>query len=108
MSVDGRARGLGRRAAPGPREVIDAVIRRAPLEVCLLLDDVHEIPAGSPGAALLSEVARTLPATAHLVLSGREEPDIPLARREAAGEVIRIDGEDLAFTRVEVRALARR
>jgi len=108
MSDGGRARGPGRRTAPGPRDVVDALIRRAPLEVCLLLDDVHEIPPGSPGAALLREVARTLPATAHLVLSGREAPDVPLARREATGEVIRIGGEDLAFTDVEVRALARR
>ena len=107
MSDSGRARGPGRRAAPGPREVVDALIRRAPLEVCLLLDDVHEIPPGSPGAALLRQVVTTLPATAHLVLSGREEPDVPLARREATGEVIRIGGEDLAFTDVEVRALAR-
>ena len=108
MPVGGGARGPGLRAAPGPREVVGALIRRAPLEVCLLLDDVHEIPPGSPGAALLREVASTLPATAHLVLSGREAPDIPLARREATGEVIRIGGEDLAFTDVEVRALARR
>src|SRR5215470_1749764 len=96
-----------RRATTGPRDVVDALIRRAPLEVCLLLDDVHEIPPGSPGAALLREVARTLPATAHLVLSGREAFDVLLARREATGEVIRIGGEDLAFTDVEVRALAR-
>ena len=108
ISAGGRARGPGLRAAPGPREVVGALIRRAPLEVCLLLDDVHEIPPGSPGAALLREVASTLPATAHLVLSGREAPDIPLARREATGEVIRIGGEDLAFTDVEVQALARR
>src|SRR6516225_1876475 len=108
MSVDGRARGSGRLAAPGPREIVDALIRRAPLEACLLLDYVHEIPPGSPGAALLSEVTRTLPATAHLVLSGREAPDVPLARRAAAGEVIRIGGEELTFTDVEVRALARR
>ncbi len=108
MSAGGRARGPGLRAAPGPRDVVDALIRQAPLEVCLLLDDVHEIPPGSPGAALLREVTRTLPATAHLVLSGREAPDVPLARREATGEVIRIGGEDLAFTDVEVRALARR
>jgi DNA-binding SARP family transcriptional activator len=106
MSDGGRAPGL--RATTGPRDVIDALIRRAPLEVCLLLDDVHEIPPGSQGGALLREVARTLPATAHLVLSGREAPDVPLARREATGEVIRIGGEDLAFTEVEVQALARR
>jgi DNA-binding SARP family transcriptional activator len=108
MSGDGRARGPRLRATTGPRDVVDALIRRAPLEVCLLLDDVHEIPPGSPGAAVLREVARTLPATAHLVLSGREAPDVPLARREATGEVIRIGGEDLAFTEVEVQALARR
>jgi LuxR family transcriptional regulator, maltose regulon positive regulatory protein len=106
MPVDGHA--PGPRATTGPRDVVDALIRWAPLEVCLLLDDVHEIPPGSPGAALLREVTRTLPATAHLVLSGREAPDVPLARREATGEVSRIDGGDLAFTEVEVRALARR
>lgn len=96
------------RTAPGARDVLDAVIRKAPLEVCLLLDDVHEIPAGSPGAALLREVAMALPATAHLVLAGREVPELPLARHEAAGELIRIGGADLAFTEVEVSALARR
>jgi DNA-binding SARP family transcriptional activator len=107
ISADGSARGPGRRTAPGARDVIGALIRRAPLEVCLLLDDVHEIPPGSPGEALLREIVRTLPATVHLVLSGREAPDVPLARREAAGEVARIGGEDLAFTDIEVRALAR-
>ena len=108
MSADGRTRESGCRVAPGPREVVGALIRRAPLEVCLLLDDVDEIPPGSPGAAFLREVARALPATAHLVLSGREAPDVPLARREATGDVIKIAEEDLAFTEVEVRALARR
>jgi DNA-binding SARP family transcriptional activator len=108
ISAGEPVRGPGRGAAPGVRDVIGALIRRAPLEVCLLLDDVHEIPPGSPGAALLREITRTLPATVHLVLSGREAPDVPLARREATGEVIRIGGEDLAFTDVEVRALARR
>ncbi|HMG62325.1 MAG TPA: hypothetical protein VK599_05200, partial [Streptosporangiaceae bacterium] len=108
IASGGGARGPAGRVAPGPREVVAALIRHGPLEVCLLLDDVHEIPAGSPGAALLREVARTLPATAHLVLSGREAPDVPLARREATGEVIRIGGDDLAFTDVEVGALARR
>lgn len=96
-----------RRAVPGARDVIDALIRLAPVEVCLLLDDVHEIPAGSPGAMLLGEVVRALPATAHLVLAGREIPDLPLARREAAGEVIRIGADELSFTDIELSALGR-
>ena len=110
MPVDGSARGPRPASCSGTAgKVIDALIRASAARgVCLLLDDVHEIPPGSPGAALLREVARALPATAHLVLSGREAPDVPLARREATGEVIRIGGEDLAFTDVEVRALARR
>lgn len=97
-----------RRVAPGARDVVEAVTRWAPLEVCLLLDDVHELPVGSAGAALLREVTRSLPTTGHLVLAGREEPDLPLARREAAGEVLRVGCADLAFTDVEVAALARR
>src|SRR5689334_23941289 len=107
VSAGRGTRGPGRRTAPGARDVIDALIRRAPLEVCLLLDDVHEIPPGSPGADLLREVVRALPATVHPVLAGREAPDVPLARREAAGEVARIGSEDLAFTDIEVQALAR-
>ena len=62
-SGHGHARMPDRRVAPGARDVIEALIRWAPLDVCLLLDDVHEIPVGSPGAALLREVARSLPTT---------------------------------------------
>lgn len=102
------AMSAGRTRHPGARDVIEALVRWAPLEVCLLLDDVHEIPVGSPGAVLLREVVRSLPTTGHLVLAGREEPDLPLARREAAGEVLRVGGADLAFTDTEVAALARR
>jgi ATP/maltotriose-dependent transcriptional regulator MalT len=70
---------------PGAAEVLKAL--QNPLDVCLLLDDIHEIPAGSPGSELLGAITRALPDTAHLVLSGRCTPHLPLARREAAGEV---------------------
>ncbi|MEV6239411.1 hypothetical protein [Lentzea sp. NPDC051838] len=98
---------LGTRGTePNAKEVIAAL--RGPLDVCLVLDDLHEVPDGSPGAALLAEVARALPDTAHLVLSGRSNPNLPLARREAAGEVAAISTEDLAFTDAETTALAHR
>jgi LuxR family transcriptional regulator, maltose regulon positive regulatory protein len=96
-----------RRPGSAARDVVGALIRLAPVEVCLLLDDVHEIPAGSPGAKLLDELVRSLPATAHLVLCGREVPDLPLARREAAGELLRIGADELSFTDIELRALGR-
>ncbi|MFJ8959469.1 hypothetical protein ACIRG5_08750 [Lentzea sp. NPDC102401] len=92
----------------GAAEILQALHRKAPLDVCLLLDDVHEVPDGSPGAELLATLARALPATAHLVLSGRVVPGLPLARREAAGEVATIETADLAFTDAETSALARR
>ncbi|MFD4638654.1 hypothetical protein ACFWN2_15160 [Lentzea sp. NPDC058436] len=92
---------------PGAREVLVALRRTAPLDVCLLLDDVHEVPDGSPGAQLLEAVARALPDTAHLVLSGRTTPALPLARRQAAGEVAAIETAELAFTGAETAALAR-
>lgn len=69
----------------GARSVLDALVRLAPVEVCLISDDVHEIPAASPGAALLGELVRSLPATTHLVLSGRSVPDLPLAATRRRG-----------------------
>ncbi|MCR3751078.1 BTAD domain-containing putative transcriptional regulator [Lentzea californiensis] len=102
---------LAVRARPGVlgvRDVVDALIRHAPLDVCLLLDDVHEVPEDSPGAELLGSVVRALPGTAHLVLSGRRVPSCRLARREAAGEVAGIDSAELAFTEAETAALAGR
>ncbi|MEJ2855729.1 MULTISPECIES: BTAD domain-containing putative transcriptional regulator [unclassified Saccharothrix] len=92
----------------GVRSVVDAVVGMAPLDVCLVLDDVHEVPSGSPGAVLLGELVRELPATAHVVLCGRQVPELPLARREAAGEVVRVGAEELLFTDGELRALGRR
>ncbi|ANZ42175.1 hypothetical protein BBK82_45840 [Lentzea guizhouensis] len=60
--------------APGARDVVAALRQRAPLDVCVHLDDVHEIPDDSPGAMMLGAVVRALPDTAHLVLSGRGVP----------------------------------
>ncbi|MET9230719.1 hypothetical protein [Lentzea sp. NPDC003310] len=90
------------------RDVVAALLAKAPLDVCLVLDDVHEVPDGSPGADLLAEVARALPDTAHLVLAGRTTPGLPLARRQAAGQVGVVETADLAFTDAETSALARK
>ncbi|MFD9700501.1 hypothetical protein [Lentzea sp. NPDC059081] len=98
----------GRCGEAGVAEVLGALRGKAPLDVCLVLDDVHEVPDGSPGAELLQAVVRALPGNAHLVLSGRCVPALPLARREAAGEVGVIGTGELAFTGAETAALARR
>jgi DNA-binding SARP family transcriptional activator len=97
-------------AAPGAREplvaTLDALRRLAPLDVCLVLDDVHHVGAGTAGAALLAGLVGDLPANAHVVLSGRVLPALPLARLRAADRLIELGEDDLAFRPGEVERLA--
>jgi len=93
----------------GPRRdhvdaVLDALGRHAPVDVCVVIDDVHEVPERSPGADLLAELVARLPPHAHVLLAGRRRPPVRLARRQAAGEVVEIRVDDLAFTADEVTA----
>ena len=87
--------------------VLDAVGQLAPLDVCLVIDDVHELPPGSTAAELLGGLVARLPPHVHLVLAGRSAPPISLDLRRAAGEVIDIRIDELAFTATEVDALVR-
>jgi LuxR family transcriptional regulator, maltose regulon positive regulatory protein len=82
--------------------VSEAVWRRSPDHVALIIDDAHEIPAGSEAAALVTALVDALPANGHLVLAGRLPPPVPLARLEVEGRVLRLDECDLAFTGEEL------
>jgi ATP/maltotriose-dependent transcriptional regulator MalT/DNA-binding SARP family transcriptional activator len=88
--------------------VLTALNRFAPMDVCLVLDDIHELPPGSPGERLLVVLLRSLPAHAHVVLSSRASPSVPLARLRAAQGVVDIGESDLSFRSEEVETLARR
>jgi DNA-binding SARP family transcriptional activator len=83
-----------------------ALVDAGPVDVCLVLDDVHVLPPGSGAAALVAELVRRRPPHVHLVLAGRRPPAVPLARLRAAGEVVEVDEAALAFTAAEVDALA--
>ncbi len=95
----------------GPTELgaalADTVWRNAPRQVCLVLDDVHEVPADSPAAGLLATLVDTLPANGHLVLAGRKDPPVPLSRVAAQGWLARIDESELAFADDELESFAR-
>jgi LuxR family maltose regulon positive regulatory protein len=93
---------------PDPRAVADAVWRRAPRHVCLVLDNAHLVPAESAGGRWLSELVEALPANGHLVLSSRGELPIPVARLAAAGELLRVTESELRFTSDEVAGFAER
>jgi len=68
-----------------------------PDEVVLVLDDYHVIeePQIQHGMAYLVE---HLPAQIRLVLAGRADPALPLARLRARGELVEIRAADLRFT----------
>ncbi|MGN6792118.1 MAG: BTAD domain-containing putative transcriptional regulator [Streptosporangiaceae bacterium] len=87
-------------------DVIAAMRQVSPIDVCLLIDDIHQL-AGPASQALLAEVARHLPSNGHLVLSGRTEAGIPLARLRVTGDCVAISERELAFTPAEERSLAR-
>jgi ATP/maltotriose-dependent transcriptional regulator MalT len=86
---------------------LDALRRTAPVDTCLVLDDLHELAAGSPGERFVVDLATHLPAHAHLVLASRTPVPVPLARRRAAGQVAELDADALAFTAAEVSSLTR-
>jgi DNA-binding SARP family transcriptional activator len=115
--ADGLATALGaditRVPAPGEAPLADVASalademwQRSPRQVCLVVDDVHEVQAGSGGADLLGALVGALPANGHLVLSGRQDPPIPLARLAAQGRVERLDEADLAFGDDDLAAFA--
>jgi len=71
--------------------------------VVLVLDDYHVIDAYDiqDGMALLLEHP---PPPLHLVLAGRADPPLPLARLRARGELVEIRAADLRFTPDEAAA----
>lgn len=102
----GAARPLGGDVDGAVEAVVDAIVHEAPREVALVLDDVHEVPAGSPAAALLASLVSALPRNGHVVLAGREPPPVALARLEVQGKVLRLGEADLAFSDAELAEFA--
>ena len=93
-------------AALDPAAVADAVWHRAPVEACLVLDDVHLVPAGSTGAAWLDDLVDALPANGHVVFASRSEPPVHLTRFGSQGAVLRLAENDLRFSDDELSGFA--
>lgn len=112
------APGVGARTlaalAAGGRAVREAAIpalvadlHAVPGPLVLVLDDQHVITGSDvhDGVALLLE---HLPPHVHLVVAARGDPHLPLGRLRAAGELLELRADDLAFDTAEVRALLTR
>jgi LuxR family transcriptional regulator, maltose regulon positive regulatory protein len=74
--------------------------------VVLVLDDVHLV-RNSECRAALSVLADHVPPRSRLVLSGRDEPPLRIARLRAEGRILEIGPADLALTRREAASLLR-
>jgi LuxR family maltose regulon positive regulatory protein len=74
--------------------------------VVLILDDVHLLHNAECRAAL-SVLGDHVPAGSRLVLAGRDEPPLRIARLRAEGRITEIGPADLALTRGEAAALLR-
>ena len=74
--------------------------------VALVLDDVHALH-NSQCRAALSVLADHVPGGSRLVLAGRAEPPLPIARLRAEGKILEVGLGDLSLTREEASWLLR-
>lgn len=73
------------------------------VDIDLVLDDYHRADGSevSEGMAFLLD---HLPPNLHVVITTRADPDLPLARLRARGELVEIRARDLRFTEEETAA----
>ena len=96
-------------AAPPIRErilpLVGEALAAAPVFV-LVLDDAHLLKGEMPWE-VVAFVLRSLPEGAQLAIGSRSDPDLPLARMRAAGDVVEFKGAELSLRRSEVAELMR-
>jgi LuxR family transcriptional regulator, maltose regulon positive regulatory protein len=93
---------------PDPATVADAVWRRAPTAVCLVVDDVHWLTPGSSGATWFTALVDALPTNGHVLLASRWSPAVPLARLATQSAVPHLAEDDLRFSDDELAEFAAR
>ena len=75
-------------------------ITSLPNNIVLVLDDYHGIDS-RPVDEALAFLLKHLPPQMHLVITTREDPDLPLARMRARGQLTELRAADLRFTPAE-------
>src|SRR5690242_10944138 len=109
-----RARpGLAGRVGPpppgSPEGLVTALINElaadpGPDELLLVLDDYHLVDSG-PVHESVAFLLENLPPGLRVVVSGRADPPLPLARLRARGQLAELRAADLRFTGEEAAAL---
>jgi LuxR family maltose regulon positive regulatory protein len=109
-----RARpGLARRVGPPPPGSSDGLVMAlvnelaadpSPDEVLLVLDDYHLVDS-PPVHESVAFMLENLPPGLRVVVSGRADPPLPLARLRARGQLAELRAADLRFTSEEAAAM---
>ena len=90
-------------SGPQLERILNALINEVeeiPEDFVLILDDYHFI-SNPTIHAMLSHLLLHLPSKAHLIISSRTDPPLPLARFSAYGDLIEIRASGLRFTTEE-------
>ncbi len=100
------ARAIGPGGVPNPRGLADLVLEAVAADetdLVVVLDDCH-LAGGTGATELLRRLVDRMPPFGHLVLVGREDPALPLARLRAHGALVEVRAQDLRFTADEARS----
>jgi len=76
-------------------------------DLCLVVDDVHELSPDGDVVSLVADLCRCAPDRLHLILISRNEIPFSLARLQGQGMVAEIQAPELALDVTEVGALLR-
>ncbi|HMQ31051.1 MAG TPA: LuxR C-terminal-related transcriptional regulator [Chloroflexaceae bacterium] len=99
-----------RSAQPPPTEALLIMLLNdlagLSLDVILVLDDYHTIDS-PPVGALMALLIERLPPRLRLVIAGRADPDLPLARLRARHQLRELRAADLRFTADEAATFLR-
>ncbi|WP_027008080.1 LuxR C-terminal-related transcriptional regulator [Conexibacter woesei] len=101
-ALRGAAPATPERLAERVAAAVEARPGRAPF--VLVVDDLQDAE-GAAAPAVLATLLRVRPQRLRLVLSTRNDPDLPLHRLRVAGELSELRGSDLAFTAPEAAQL---
>ncbi|MBL8927709.1 MAG: helix-turn-helix transcriptional regulator [Pseudonocardia sp.] len=113
--LDGVVPGLAERTLPliGRPGGLDAAVTTlansfadGPDGVVLVLDDYHLV-AAAPVHRTMQLLVEHLPQALHLVVAGRSDPPLPLARLRARGQLVEVRAAELRLRPAEVAALLR-
>jgi ATP/maltotriose-dependent transcriptional regulator MalT/DNA-binding SARP family transcriptional activator len=89
------------------RALVELIEELVPEPFVVAFDDIHLVNASREAMSFLDAFVEEQPAHLTLMITGRQLPELSLARLVASGEMAGIGVRDLALTREELAELAR-